>query len=128
MFRITHIRNLINWHFYSNLKGCFESFFFFGCAYSHNLVRVYMKCDYTHLNRNLLVSQKKKSNHQGCDYKGGLLYFAIAAPSHYLSMESSTLIGWFLIQVTIKKSQPSKCQLLTNLPSLQSYNICYSNL
>ncbi len=28
-------------------------------AYSHNLVKVCMKCDYTHLNHNLLVSQKK---------------------------------------------------------------------
>jgi hypothetical protein len=31
---------------------------FFG-AYNHSLVRVYMKCDYTHLNHNLLVSQKE---------------------------------------------------------------------
>ncbi len=32
-----------------------------------------MKCGYTSLNHNLLVSQKK-SGHQGRDYKGGLLY------------------------------------------------------
>jgi hypothetical protein len=31
--------------------------FFF--AYSHNLVKVYMQCDYTYLNQNSLVSQKK---------------------------------------------------------------------
>ncbi len=30
-------------------------------AYSHNLVRVYMECDYTSLNHNLLMSQKKWS-------------------------------------------------------------------
>jgi len=28
-------------------------------VYCHNLVKVYMECDYTHLNHNLLVSQKK---------------------------------------------------------------------
>jgi len=28
-------------------------------ANNHNLVMVYMKCDYTHLNHNWLVSQKK---------------------------------------------------------------------
>jgi hypothetical protein len=39
-------------------------------AYSHNLVNVYMECDYTHLNHNLLVSQK--NDQQGCDYEGGL--------------------------------------------------------
>jgi len=32
-----------------------------------------MKCDYTRLNHNSLVSQKK-SGHQGRDYKEGLLY------------------------------------------------------
>ncbi len=32
-----------------------------------------MECDYTHLNHNSLVSQKK-SDHQGPDYKRGLLY------------------------------------------------------
>jgi hypothetical protein len=42
-------------------------------AYSHNLIQVYMECDYTHLNHNSLVSQKK-SGHQGHDYKRGLLY------------------------------------------------------
>jgi hypothetical protein len=29
-----------------------------------------MECDYTHLNHNSLVSPKKKSGHQGHDYKG----------------------------------------------------------
>jgi hypothetical protein len=33
-----------------------------------------MECDYTHLNHNLLASQKK-SGHLGCDYKWGLLYW-----------------------------------------------------
>ncbi len=33
-----------------------------------------MKCDYTHLNHNSLVSQKNKSDHQGRYYKGSLLY------------------------------------------------------
>ncbi len=33
-----------------------------------------MECDYTHLNHNLLVSQKK-SGYQQHDSKGGLLYF-----------------------------------------------------
>ncbi len=42
----------------------FKSFFFF--------VRVYMKCDYTCSNHNLLMSQKK-NGHQRRDYKGGLL-------------------------------------------------------
>jgi hypothetical protein len=32
-----------------------------------------MECDYTHLHHDLLVSQKK-SDHQGSDYKGALLY------------------------------------------------------
>ncbi len=32
----------------------------FFLAYSHNLVNVYMECDHTHLNHNLLVSQKRK--------------------------------------------------------------------
>jgi hypothetical protein len=32
-----------------------------------------MECDYTHLYHNLLVSHKT-SDHQGRDYKGGLLY------------------------------------------------------
>jgi hypothetical protein len=32
-----------------------------------------MECDYTYLNHIWLVSQKK-SDHQGCDYEGGLLY------------------------------------------------------
>jgi hypothetical protein len=34
-----------------------------------------MECDYIHLNHNLLVSQK--SDHQRCDYKGGLLYIVV---------------------------------------------------
>jgi hypothetical protein len=34
-------------------------FFFFFRASKPNLVRVYMKCDYTHLNYNSLMSQKK---------------------------------------------------------------------
>jgi hypothetical protein len=33
-----------------------------------------MEHDYTHLNHNLLLSQKK-SGQQGHDYKGGLLYW-----------------------------------------------------
>jgi len=33
-----------------------------------------MKCDYTCLNHNSLLS-KKKIDHQGCDYKGGLLLY-----------------------------------------------------
>ncbi len=32
-----------------------------------------MECDYTHLNHSSLMSQNK-NGHQGCDYKGGLLY------------------------------------------------------
>jgi hypothetical protein len=36
-----------------------------------------MECDYTHLNHNLLVSPKKKSGHQECDYKEGLLQLNI---------------------------------------------------
>jgi hypothetical protein len=36
---------------------------------------VYMECDYTHLNHNSLVSQKKKKNvPQRCDYKECSLY------------------------------------------------------
>jgi hypothetical protein len=42
-------------------------------AYNHNLVSVPTKCDYTHLNHNSLVSQKKEG-HQGRNFKGGLLY------------------------------------------------------
>jgi hypothetical protein len=34
-----------------------------------------MECDYKHLNLNLLMSQK--NDHQGHDYKGGLLYFIL---------------------------------------------------
>jgi hypothetical protein len=30
--------------------------------YSHNLVKVYMECDYTHLNHNSLLSQKELVN------------------------------------------------------------------
>jgi hypothetical protein len=33
-----------------------------------------MKCDYTHLNHNLLASLEK-SGHQRFDYKRGLLYY-----------------------------------------------------
>jgi hypothetical protein len=42
---------------YSNIKGLFCKVFFF--PYSHNLVTIYMECDYTCLNHNLLVSQKE---------------------------------------------------------------------
>jgi hypothetical protein len=40
--------------------------------YSHNLESVYMEYDYTHLNHNLLVSQKKVVT-KGVIIKGGLL-------------------------------------------------------
>jgi hypothetical protein len=43
---------------YSSIKSLFYKFFF--SPYNHNLVRVYMECDYTCLNHNLLVSPKKK--------------------------------------------------------------------
>jgi len=36
-----------------------------------------MEYDYTCLNRNLLMSPKKKNDHQGCEYKAGLLYYNI---------------------------------------------------
>ncbi len=29
-------------------------------VYNHNLMKVYVECDYTHLNHNLLISQKQK--------------------------------------------------------------------
>jgi hypothetical protein len=35
-----------------------------------------MECDYTHLNHNSFVSNKK-SGHQRWDYKGGLLYLKL---------------------------------------------------
>jgi len=38
-----------------------------------------MECDYTHLNHNSLMSQKK-SGHQRFDYKKGLLYILRAFP------------------------------------------------
>jgi hypothetical protein len=34
---------------------------YFFLAYSHNLIRVHMECDYTHLNHNSLMSQQKWS-------------------------------------------------------------------
>ncbi len=40
------------------LKNYFVRFVFL-LAYNHNLVKVYMECDYTHLNHNSIVSQKK---------------------------------------------------------------------
>jgi len=54
--RITYVKNLNNWQLYSSIKELFCKFFF---PYTHNLVRVYTECDYTWLNHNLLVSQKK---------------------------------------------------------------------
>jgi hypothetical protein len=51
--------------------------FYLFLAYNHNLVRVYMKCDYTHLNHNSLMPQKHKLVTKGViirDYKRGLLY------------------------------------------------------
>jgi hypothetical protein len=56
--RITHVKNLNNWHLYSTIKKLFCKVFFF--AYSHNLVRVHRECDYPHLNHNSLVLPKKK--------------------------------------------------------------------
>jgi hypothetical protein len=54
--KITHVRNLNNWHLYSSIKElCCKVFF----PYNHNLVRVYMECDNTCLNHNSLVSKKK---------------------------------------------------------------------
>jgi hypothetical protein len=33
-----------------------------------------MECDYTCLNHNsLMLPQKRRSDHQGCDYKGGFI-------------------------------------------------------
>jgi hypothetical protein len=51
-----------------------------------------MKCGYTHLNHNLLVSQKK-SGHQGSDYKGGLLYPRYCPHLSTLPSFISALVG-----------------------------------
>jgi hypothetical protein len=79
MLRISHIENLNNSHLYSNIKGPFCKVFL---AYNHNLVKVYMECNHTHLSHNSLVSPKK-SDHQGCDYKGDLLYNTLLSGSNY---------------------------------------------
>jgi hypothetical protein len=50
-------------------KGLFFKVFFL-CVYSHNLGGVYMECDYTHLNHNLLLSPKKKVVTRGVIIKG----------------------------------------------------------
>jgi hypothetical protein len=41
-----------------------------------------MKCDYTRLNQNSLMSQKRKSDHQVHDYKKGLLYMHVGGGAH----------------------------------------------
>jgi hypothetical protein len=50
-----------------------------------------MECEYPCLNHNLLVSQKK-SDHQGPDYKGALLYFFFTAPVSEITKISSNYV------------------------------------
>jgi hypothetical protein len=52
-YKIFKQLGLLFWYKRAILQGFF---FFFN---THNLVRVCMECDYTHLNHNLLVSPKK---------------------------------------------------------------------
>jgi len=51
-----------------------------------------MECHNTHLNHNLLVSQKK-SVHQGSDYKGALLYPSYCPRLSTLPSFISALVG-----------------------------------
>jgi hypothetical protein len=50
-------KNLSNLHLYFSIKGPIFAKFFF--ADSPNFARVCLECDYTHLNHNSLMSQKK---------------------------------------------------------------------
>jgi hypothetical protein len=54
---------------FQHKKNYFVRFFYF---YNHNLVKVYMECDYTCLNHNSIMSPKK-NGHQGHDHKRDLV-------------------------------------------------------
>ncbi len=92
-------------------KNCYSFLIQDFLACSHNLLWVYMECDYTCLNHNSLVSQKN-SGHQGCDYKGGLLYFEhvfvlwgfqVSTPTPE-DRDVSTSAGWLLEMTSITGS------------------------
>jgi len=63
-----------------------------------------MKCGYTDLNHNLLVSQRK-SDHQGSDYKGALLYPRYCPHLSTLPSFISALVGGVTLQVQMFKIQ-----------------------
>ncbi len=68
-----------------------QSFFF---PYNHNLVRVYMECDYSHLNHNSLVSQKKYVITKGLIIRGVYCIFCWqAVQTHCLKMTISELFS-----------------------------------
>jgi hypothetical protein len=57
-----------------------------------------MECNHKHLNHNSLVSQKK-SDHQGCDYEGGLLYNTFLSGSNYKNKWAIIITREFIVTI-----------------------------